>query len=178
LSARLFVAAELPGDVVDALVRWRPRADGLRPLAPEALHVTLAFLGWRDEEEIALLAGLLEGLARPVERLSVADALWLPPRRPRVLAVELGDEDGALTELQRDTAAAIAGAIDWQPERRPFLPHVTVARVRSGARAPRLDPPPALGPFPAPALTLFRSHLGPGGSRYEALARAGTSGAS
>jgi 2'-5' RNA ligase len=171
LSARLFVAAELPQEVVDALVRWRPRADGLRALAPESLHVTLAFLGSRDEAEIDLVGGLLGGLARPVGALSVDRARWLPPRRPRVLAVELADGDGALGELQRDVAGAVAGATDWRPERRPFLAHVTVARVRTGARPPELDPPPPLGPFAAPALTLFRSHPGAGGSRYEALAR-------
>jgi RNA 2',3'-cyclic 3'-phosphodiesterase len=172
LSARLFVAAELPEEVVDALVRWRPRDDALRALAPESLHVTLAFLGWRDEAEIDVLGGLLDGLARPVGRLSVGGARWLPPRRPRVLAVELDDADGALAALQRDVAAAIHAAVGWQPEKRPFLAHVTVARVRGRARADDLRDPPALGPFAAPALTLFRSHLGSGGSRYEALARA------
>lgn len=172
MTARLFVAAELPEDVVDALVRWRPRADGLRPLAPEALHVTLAFLGWRDEAEIPVVGGLLAGLARPVDGLSVAAARWLPPRRPRVLAVELADPGAALAALQRDVAAALADAVGWVPERRSFLPHVTVARLRTGARPPEPGPAPELGPFAAPALTLFRSHLGPGGARYEALARA------
>jgi len=172
LSARLFVAAELPQEVVEALVRWRPRADGLRALAPESLHVTLAFLGWREEGEIEVVGGLLAPLARPVARLSVAGARWLPPRRPRVLAVELDDADGALRGLQADVAAAISRAVDWQPEKRRFLAHVTVARVRGGARVPEPDEPPRAGPFAATALTLFRSHLGRDGSRYEALTRA------
>src|SRR4051812_33033692 len=171
MSVRLFVAAELPADVVEALVRWRPSADGLRALAPEALHVTLAFLGWRDDADAPAVAGLLEGLARPVGGLSVVQALWLPRRRPRVLAVELHDADGALAALQSETAAALSEAIDWQPERRPFLAHVTVARVRGGARAPALAPPPEAGTFAAAALTLFRSHLSPSGSRYEPVAR-------
>jgi RNA 2',3'-cyclic 3'-phosphodiesterase len=170
LSARLFVAAELPQEVVDALVRWRPTHDALRPVKAESLHVTLAFLGWRDEAEIDVLSPLIAPLARPVAALSVARARWLPPRRPRVLALELADADGALAALQRDVAGAIESAIEWKRERRPFLAHVTVARVR--ARPPEVDDPPRLGPFAATALTLFRSHMGPGGSRYEALARA------
>jgi 2'-5' RNA ligase len=169
LSARLFVAAELPQEVVDALVAWRPRDDALRLVKPESLHVTLAFLGWRDEGEIDVIAPLLAPLARPVEALEVERARWLPPRRPRVLAVELADADGALAGVQRDVSAALAGAVDWKPERRPFLAHVTVARVR--ARPPEIDEPPRLGPFAATSLTLFRSHMGQGGSRYEALAR-------
>jgi RNA 2',3'-cyclic 3'-phosphodiesterase len=172
LSARLFVAAELPEEVVDALVRWRPRGDALRAIAPESLHVTLAFLGWRDEADIDILGGLLDGLARPVGGLSVGGARWLPLRRPRVLAVELDDADGALAGLQRDVADRVGEAVGWEPEKRPFLAHVTVARVRGRARVDDPGDPPALGPFAAPALTLFRSHLGPAGSRYEALARA------
>ena len=173
MSVRLFVAAELPAEVVDALVRWRPRADGLRALAPEALHVTLAFLGWRDDADADAVGAQLGGLARPAGGLSVGEALWLPRRRPRVLAVELHDADGALAALQRDTAAALTRAIGWQPEKRPFLAHVTVARVRGGARVPELEPPPrsGTGTFAAAALTLFRSHLSPSGSRYEPLVR-------
>ena len=51
-------------------------------------------------------------------------------------------------------------------------PHVTVARVRRGARAPSGDlrPPPQL-PFRPNALTLFRSHLGSAGARYELVHR-------
>jgi 2'-5' RNA ligase len=171
LSARLFVAAELPEEVIDALARWPPRADGVRGLEAESLHVTLAFLGWRDEAEIEVVGALLAGLARPVEALSLAGPRRLPPRRPRVLAVELADADGALAALQRDVARALAEAVGWEPERRAFLAHVTVARVRADARLPEVEPPPALGPFAARALTLFRSHVGAGGSRYEALTR-------
>jgi 2'-5' RNA ligase len=86
-----------------------------------------------------------------------------------VLAVELADGDGALAALQRDVGAMLVDAVGWAPERRPFLAHVTVARVR--ARPPEVGEPPEGGPFAATAVTLFRSHLGRGGSRYEALAR-------
>jgi 2'-5' RNA ligase len=48
---RLFVAAELPEPVVSALVGWRPALAALRPVAPEALHLTLAFLGERSARE-------------------------------------------------------------------------------------------------------------------------------
>ena len=173
MTLRLFVAAELPGEVVETLVEWRPRADGLRPVAPEALHVTLAFLGAREEGDVALIAPVLERVARPVDGLSLERALWLPKRRPRVLAVELGDADGALGALQAELAAGLQEAIGWQPERRPFLAHVTVARVRSGGggHPPAADDPPALRPFGAPALTLFRSLLSPRGARYEPLTR-------
>src|SRR5882724_10545658 len=58
--ARLFLALDLPDDLRAALVEWRSaalagRAD-LRPVAPEALHVTLVFLGYLPEKEIATVA--------------------------------------------------------------------------------------------------------------------------
>jgi 2'-5' RNA ligase len=69
---------------------------------------------------------------------------------------------------------ALGDALDWEPERRAFRPHVTVGRVRRGerVRAAGLGPPAPDLAFHAPAVTLYRSHTGPGGSRYEALARA------
>ena len=171
---RLFVAAELPEPVAGALARWRPRDDGLRPVAVEALHVTLAFLGERDEEEVEAIGAVVRGAARPVGSLAVDEALWLPPRRPRVLAVRLADGDGALGALQADVADGLEAATSWRREKRPFLPHVTVARVRHGARAGgELPAVPELGAFAATAVTLFHSRLSPKGAHYEPLARAG-----
>jgi 2'-5' RNA ligase len=62
----------------------------------------------------------------------------------------------------------------YEPERRPFWPHVTFARVVRGARdvLPIAEqPPPPPEPFTAAAVTLYRSHLSPRGSSYEPLAR-------
>lgn len=174
MSARLFVALELPEEVRAALVAWQPRDASLRPVAPEALHVTLAFLGAREEGEAVAIGALLEPLARPVGALALGAPAWLPPRRPGVVAVRVDDGDGALAALQADVAAALVAACVFEPERRAFLAHVTVARVRRGAVVPEavrgLGPPPAIA-FAAPAVTLFRSHLSPRGSRYEAVTR-------
>ena len=172
MKIRLFVAAELPRPAVEALVDWRPRHDALRLIAPEALHVTLAFLGWREEEDVTAITAVVEGAARPVTQLSLGEAVWLPRRRPRVLAVELGDADDALAAVQGEVSRGLQDGIGWTPERRPFLAHVTVARVRARGRLPDAGTPPGLGPFAAQALTLFQSHLSPGGARYEPLARA------
>jgi RNA 2',3'-cyclic 3'-phosphodiesterase len=169
---RLFVAAELPEPAVTGLTAWTPRDPALRPVPAAALHLTLAFLGERSEDDAGRAAAALPALARPVGGLSAAAVRWLPPRRPRVLAVELADFGVALGALQRAVVAALVDAIGFEPEARPYLPHVTVARVRSGARAPRRAlEPPALGTFGAVALTLLRSRLSPQGARYEALER-------
>jgi 2'-5' RNA ligase len=174
--ARLFAALELPELVRDALIGWRLAAlegvSGLRALPSDHLHVTLCFLGWQPVSQIEAVAeacGRLKATGLP--ELALDEALWLPPRRPRVLAVRLQDDLGRLTAIQAELSVLLQNGGWYEPERRPYLPHVTLARAgRSGrvASSP-LPTPPALS-FAAPRLTLFRSRLTPGGARYEALA--------
>lgn len=185
---RLFVALELPGPVREALVSWREpivaERSELRSLAPDSLHVTLCFLGSRWADEIPQIAAacvlaaggsLVEHAGRraageaPLE-LSLGEPLWLPPRRPGVLAVSLDSPDGAVARLQAALARALVEGGWYEPESRPFLAHVTVARVRKGARIRREElPAPAATPFRATTVTLYRSRLGVGLARYEPL---------
>lgn len=171
---RLFVALALPAPVRASLAAWAAQAapQAMRRLPQDDLHLTLAFLGARAPADAGVVGDLLGELARPVGELAVEGAIWLAPRGPRVLAVALRAQP-ALGELHAELVAALAGAIGFAPERRALRPHVTVARARRAAplRAQPLVPaPPALVFAPA-ALVLYRSHTGPGGSRYEALAR-------
>jgi 2'-5' RNA ligase len=176
---RLFVALDLPAPARAALARFRAAAADpavWRPLPDSSFHVTLAFLGHRDAADVDRVTVVLRALApRAAPALALAGALLLPPRRARVLAVALDDATGALAALQSEVAGALAGAGLFEPEARPFRPHVTIARLRSGARAPRaLDPAPEPLAFEAGPVTLYRSRLGRGGAVYEPLfARSG-----
>ena len=173
---RLFVALDLPEPVRAALLEWRAAQaplQGLRLTSPAALHATLCFPGWRPTEEIAPVAESCAtatgGCERP--RLRLGESLWLPPRRPRVLSVALEDPTGVLGRLQASLSAALSKGGWYEPESRPYLAHVTVARMpaRSRVRAVELPSPRALE-FNAPSVTLYRSRLERGGARYEALA--------
>jgi RNA 2',3'-cyclic 3'-phosphodiesterase len=173
--ARLFVALELPAPVREALVEWRSAVlsgrSGQRPVALEALHITLCFLGWRAASEIPEIAAACEIAAdEPVAHLTIRAAVWLPARRPRVLAAELEDPAGTLASVQAKLSGALRTGGWYVPEKRPFLAHVTVARVAKGARVRRegTPAPPQLS-FQGSTVTLFRSRLGRGGARYEAL---------
>jgi len=172
---RLFVALDVPDAVRTSLASWCERVapDGVRRLPADNLHLTLAFLGSRSLDDASAVSALLAPVAEAcgaVGSLTTAGALWLPPRRPGVLTVAIGGGDG-LGALQSALVARLREAIAFEPERRAFRPHVTVARVPRGARvaAGALEPPPVLA-FDARALTLYRSHTGRGGARYEALA--------
>jgi RNA 2',3'-cyclic 3'-phosphodiesterase len=175
VSARLFVALELPAAVRADLAAFGHGAadadDTLRPVSDTALHATLAFLGHRDPDDVPLAATAVRAVPDAAPSLALGDPLWLAPRRPHVLTVALDDLDGALADLRAQLVDRLAGALDWQPERRAFRPHVTIARVRRGGRPRRRLPDPPRARFAGEAVTLFRSHLGGGPARYEALER-------
>jgi RNA 2',3'-cyclic 3'-phosphodiesterase len=179
------------GDVgaADPDPRERPPPAKVRVLGADTMHVTLCFLGGRPIGEVEAIAAALQTSPAHSAELRVGAPLWLPPRRPRALALELHDRTGALTRLHASVRDALAGAIDWQPERRRFRPHVTVARIglgggrraRTAARrrgrsdadgAPQelaLAPSPQLS-FAVGELVLYRSLLSREGARYEPIA--------
>ena len=74
--------------------------------------------------------------------------------------------------------AAVSDALEagrwYWPEKRPFWPHVTLARVKRGERrvaTPPGSPAPPGSPFEASELSLYRSTLRPQGALYEPLER-------
>jgi RNA 2',3'-cyclic 3'-phosphodiesterase len=146
VTARLFAAVDPPAAVREQLAAWArevaaalraqagPAQDAkLRLLAPETMHVTLCFLGARPVAELDALATALERCeVPPAGELALGAPLWLPPRNPRSLALEVGDGEGWLERLQGAIVEAFARAIAWEPDRRRFRAHVTVARIGRG----------------------------------------------
>jgi RNA 2',3'-cyclic 3'-phosphodiesterase len=192
-TARLFVAVDPPAPVREQLAAWgrgvasaagrRASGRGGRPLRlvdPQALHLTLCFLGSRPVEEIEAIGAALGDIPAHVGRLSVGAPQWLPPRRPRALAVEIHDSGDALERLHRAVAGSISRTVDWQPERRRFRAHITIARMSPAAGRDR-GSPDARSELPATpqldfapeAIVLYRSRLAPAGATYEALATCG-----
>jgi 2'-5' RNA ligase len=79
----------------------------------------------------------------------------------------LADTGGAAAALASDLHGRLEALGVYRPERRPWLPHVTVLRFRE---RPRLRPPvPELGPFAPSDAAAFLSRLHPTGARYEVL---------
>ena len=163
---RLFFGLPLPAATAAALAAWAAGAlrglPGVRLLREEQLHVTLVFLGSRPARELpvleAALDGSVAGLVRPV----------LEPLRyretERVAMLVLDDQGGRAGMVQAALSERLAALGAHEPERRPWLPHVTVARVRGRPRArPAL---PALGRFSPSEAALYNSLLRPGGAQY------------
>jgi RNA 2',3'-cyclic 3'-phosphodiesterase len=178
--ARLFLALEPRDDDRAELAEWRDRLvagrDDLRPSAAATLHLTLAFLGYRPEKEIPAIAEAAFGAARELEPavLRPAGVVPAPRRGPRLFALDLEDEDGRAAAIQAASSDALAAARFYRPEKRPWWPHITLARVKRGRRAAPLDEPPgaaAPAELRAPTVTLYRSTLRPHGAIYEPLER-------
>jgi RNA 2',3'-cyclic 3'-phosphodiesterase len=177
-SARLFVALELPEDARAAIVDWQGEAFGglsrsVRLVRPAALHVTLVFLGHHPEDDVPAIREAclseLGGLAAPA--LTAVGVKPVPPRRPRLWAVDLDDADRRAAAVQAAVQSPLFEGGWYEPEKRPFWPHLTVARLRARERPPRvaIDPPPVV--FVASEVVLYRSRLSRAGADYEPLAR-------
>jgi RNA 2',3'-cyclic 3'-phosphodiesterase len=177
----MFVALDLPLEARSELAAWRDSLvegrDDLRPVGEEALHVTLVFLGWQDEAAAQAIAEAAFGAVRSVAppELRAAGVRPLPPRDPRLFALDLDDADARASAVQASMSDALAAGGWYRPAKRPFWPHVTLARVKRGRRRvpglPQAPGPPAQA-FSASELTLYRSTLRPQGALYEPLERA------
>ena len=138
--------------------------------------MTLVFLGWQDESAAGRIAEAAFGAlpAGPPPRLAATEVRPVPPRNARLFALDLEDEDGRAGALQGAMSGALESGGFHRPEKRPFWPHITLARVKRGER--RVPPPPRdlappAEPFEASVVTLYRSTLRPQGALYEPLAR-------
>jgi 2'-5' RNA ligase len=160
------------------MVDWQGRAladrDDLRAVAPDALHVTLAFIGHRPVEEVEPIATVVEGALHGVQPAHLAPTAiqGVPRRRPRLFALDLADPDERAGTIHAAVSKALSDAGFYEPEKRKFWPHVTVARVRhAGKKTAPVTVPPPPDEFTATEVVLYRSHLGRGPARYEPLAR-------
>ena len=174
---RLFVALELPAPIVDAARRVGAAARRARACGSsraESLHVTLAFLGERPDEEADAIAAALRRSRRRSPGLRVGEPAWLPPRRPGVLAVDLDDGDGACARLQTAVSAALAGLGALRPREAPVPARTSPwAASARGARvdtrgAPDLRPPRPSPPPPSPSTVRARAHRAPATTRSRA----------
>lgn len=181
--ARLFVALDLPEALRDGLVAWGERElrdPALRVVPPGSLHVTLAFLGYLPEKEIERLGEVVGCLRSPAPVLELGAPLAKPSlRRARLFALPV--RSPRAVALQAELERALVGERLYKPEKRPFWPHVTVARVKPGGRGSKrpasVERPPGqlpkelLRPALAVRVRLYRSELNPMGARYTPLAQ-------
>ena len=172
---RLFVALRLPEPVVDAVVAWQRDAlhgTDARTIPRENLHVTVAFLGSRPAGDVEPILGELR------EAAAAARPIVLGPRDYRetrsVAMLRLTDRDEHANTFAQDVGRRLAAGGFYEPEKRRWLPHVTVLRFRA---PPHLRPElPALGEFSPSDAALYHSVLRPSGAQYAVIESAALGG--
>lgn len=172
---RLFCALQLPEDALDALVAWQERElppGAGRRVPREHLHVTLAFLGHRPAAELAAVVAALHAAAASASPAELRPVRYRETRSVGMIVYE--DVTGGATALARDLHERLEQAGLYRREARPWLPHVTVLRFRERAG---LRPEAAnTCSIHAVRSAVYRSSLGTGGARYDALDTAALGG--
>jgi len=177
---RLFIAVDISDEARSAAAAHiselrsgypRVKASWVRP---ENLHMTVKFLGETPEKKIhAIKQALVSAAAaiRPFEiQLSDPGSFG-----KRVLFINTADEGGGLNAVHANVEAGL-DPLGFEHENRAFRPHITIARIRDSRGTTELinaHNAAELSPIrmTATGLTLYQSTLGPGGSRYQPLAR-------
>ena len=174
---RLFVALRPPADIRDQLLDVMDAVAGARWQDDEQLHLTLRFIGEVERPVAEDIAEALSRIRAPAPVIAL-DGVGQFAKAGRANALWVGVHPrDALAALHRKVDQALVHA-GLPPERRAYLPHVTVARLpRSIGQSPEITgwiarhaglttPPFAIG-----HLTLYQSHLDRDGARYEPVAR-------
>lgn len=176
---RLFCGLDLTpgitGALSDLVRRLRPAAR-LHWSPVENLHITTKFIGEWPAGRLDDLKHALQPLAsREPIPLDVRGLGWFPnPHPPRIFWAGLVAPP-ALAALARDTDVALS-RLGIEPEKRPFSPHLTLARIKSPVPLTELQRRIAaldsveFGSFTADAFHLYLSDRRPEGSVYSKLA--------
>jgi 2'-5' RNA ligase len=182
---RSFVAIELPQEAKNGLASLRRELGRdehrfVKWVDPGGIHLTLKFLGnipsKRATEITEAMAKAVQGLSPFLLEISGLGA-FPSVKRARVVWVGVGGELDKLSALQQNIDSALA-PLGFAREERPFVPHLTVARVREGASpAERGSLGELVGsatfedkyPVEVEAVKLMRSRLTPTGAIYTCL---------
>lgn len=185
---RLFWAIPVPGELYEAIaaiqleLTRRLPIDVVRWIPPINVHLTLAFLGDWPVSKVAQAAAAVAEVVEPMKpfRLRYASLGCFPsPKSPRVIWVGVTGDMDALYRLQKAVAEAMVQQ-GWQPDNKPFTPHLTIGRVRKGlgrttlaligkmVERTKVEP---FGEHAVQEIYLFKSDLKPSGAVYTPVSR-------
>ncbi len=142
---RCFLAISLSKSVKERLhkvqqVLAQSKAN-VRWVRPECIHLTLKFFGDVPEEKIEEIIKIVRSITSQVIplKLKVKGLGTFPPnRRPRVIWAGIAGDLRELTYLRQEIEKALA-RIGFEPEDRPFVPHLTLGRVKSSRNIEKLS---------------------------------------
>ena len=173
---RLFLALDLPDTIKDKIATLRESSlSGASWTSRDQWHITLHFIGERDDD--SAIRESLTAVEVPSFDLYLAGVGQFPERgKPRVLWAGI-HAPKTLQQLHTATGKALQ-ATGYEPELRPYHPHLTLARFKQ--TAPSRDKLQTYfdkhqtfktEPFPITHFTLYESQLSPSGAVYTARAQ-------
>ena len=182
---RLFVAIDLDDDARTAIARLQERTvnaigagRSLKWVNPSHMHLTLAFLGEIPEGAVPPIVDTLSTniTMRPFAAEFQGLGVFPPRGAPRVLWLRVEEGADGIVEVQGEVAGRL-GRVGVVLDRRPFFPHLTLARWRASRprdrrRALSAESRPAIARVSVDHVTLYQSRLSPAGPTYTALTRA------
>ncbi len=177
MTIRSFIALPIPQDAANELgdlaakMSYQDKSNAVRWQDQENYHVTLAFLGEQEEEDLERLVESLDQQVRQEEFLaSVSHLSPFPESKPKLLAAIVDKTDSCLA-LQQQVLAAVRAA-GLVADKKRFIPHITLGRLRH-TRNRYVGTIPALNglEFFAQELVLYESILSASGASYEPLVR-------
>lgn len=176
-TLRAFFGVPLPEEQRERLEFFLQRCDGAAPdfrwTDPHNLHLTVRFIGTVESDAVDEIANRVELAPGPSFEITLGE-LGTFKRGRLVRVVWLGVGAGA-EGLQRLAARVEeeCGVAGLEAEKRPFTPHLTLARARAeeGATLPPLPDLPELASWRANELVLYSSHLGRAGAVHEPIRR-------
>ena len=173
---RLFVAIALPDEIRSTLQELQTElkrfARDAKWVKPDGIHLTLKFLGYVDVARMDGIVGALTRVAAacPSASIEIRGCGAFPnSRRPNVLWA--GVESEQLDGIQAKVEDAMA-SLDFEKEKRPFSPHLTLARFRDPQGLTPLmlqvdqKKELSLGRFTASTMKLYESILHRQGAEY------------
>jgi 2'-5' RNA ligase len=166
---RLFLGFPLPAAAVRAIARWQERDLGAPPrtrIVPGPnMHVTIAFLGSRPNAELDSITAVLRAAAEGVPPPVLTPTRYRETRSVGMLV--FADEEGRAARIAQAAHGGLKRLGVYEPERRPWLPHLTVVRFRE---RPRLQPAiPELGAVTMSGAAVYISRLRRTGAQYEVV---------
>jgi 2'-5' RNA ligase len=170
---RLFVAADVPESQRTALLGLREYSLDARWTPPEQYHLTLQFLGDVAADRLQAVEDALATIRAPrFDMEGTGLGVFASIRNPRVLVAHLAGTPPLLALQQRVEAAM--GSLDFPNDKRPFRPHITVARLkrvrpREMRAYLRTHADFRLAPVRIAEIHLYESVLTPAGAQHEKL---------
>ena len=128
---RLFTGLEIPDDLAGDLALLRGGMSGARWMEPSDYHLTLRFLGDVDDRTAAEFDAELARIRRKPVEITIEGLDHFGGDRPRAL-IARAKPSQPLVELQAEQER-IARRIGLAAETRKYVPHVTLARLRSAS---------------------------------------------